>query len=56
MIKGIENVATKDDILNETTGLIQYLRKCYADIIKWMFFFQITQAIITAWLLYHFFK
>ena len=39
MVKGIENIATKEDVLNSTNRLIQHIRKCHSDTIKWMFIF-----------------
>jgi hypothetical protein len=55
MVKGIESIVTKDDISNisgEFAGLIQHIRKCNNDIIKWMFFFTVTQTIATSTIFY----
>ena len=52
MVKGIENIASKTDISNSVDGLIQCIRKCNSDIIKWMFFFQISQT-IAIWAIFY---
>jgi len=33
MVKGIDNIATKEDILGETRGLVAYMRKCHSGVI-----------------------
>ena len=38
-------LATKKDICNSKESLISELRKCKWDIIKWMFFFSISQLL-----------
>ena len=52
MIKGIENIATKDDI----TGLRNDISKLYGGLLKWVFIFGATQIIAIYVLFYYLLK
>jgi len=46
MAKGIANIATKEDITGFKDSLISDLRKINVNLLRWMFFFQITQTLL----------
>ncbi len=56
MSRFINTIATKEDVIGETSSLRKDIRGVQKDVFRWMLFFAITQAGVTSAILFYVLK